>query len=538
MVLDAKTSDMARYELERIPGAAANRVLRDALGKAAGKTRLGIINSLGVRGDRGSVTELRAFALGSSAEEAAAAQSALAQIADDAAVAVLKDAYGKNAGGNRRSAAEAYLQAADRLVQRGNSTAALPIYQTLYAAADLGSVRAAALRGLAVAGGVQANPALLEALYGADLSLQAVAVTALVPGSAGQLTSEMPKLSEAAQVRVLGLLSERGEASAMPAFSIGLKSTSKHVRLAALQGIGPIGDASAVPVVAAFAAGDDAGEQAAARAALARFPGKDVDQALAAGIASGPVRVRREMIRAAGERGAATAAPALLKTARDGDADVRRDSLKALANVGGRNEVSSLVGLVVTPVDPGDRAEAARSLGAVVRRSGSSQINEVLAAYTQATDLEVRAALMRVMGQSGSAEALASLRGALKGQDAAVERAAILALGEWPDATTVPDLLEVARSSANPAHQVLAVRGAVQLICLPNPSRPNQQSARLLADAMSLARQPAEKRAILALLPRYPVKESLDLAASLANDPEVAAEAKAAAARLERTVRR
>jgi hypothetical protein len=53
MLLDAKTSDMARYALERIPGTAADRALRDALGKSGGKTRIGIINSLGVRGERG-----------------------------------------------------------------------------------------------------------------------------------------------------------------------------------------------------------------------------------------------------------------------------------------------------------------------------------------------------------------------------------------------------------------------------------------------------------------------------------------------------
>jgi hypothetical protein len=46
-----------------------------------------------------------------------------------------------------------------------------------------------------------------------------------------------------------------------------------------------------------------------------------------------------------------------------------------------------------------------------------------------------------------------------------------------------------------------------------------------------------EKRAVIALLPRYPVRESLELARASVNDSEVSAEAKAAVARLERTVR-
>jgi HEAT repeat protein len=533
MLADPKTAEMARFALERIPGAAVDRALRDALAKSTGRTRLGIVNTLGIRADAGAVPTLRPLALGTQAAEAAAARSALARIADTAAVAALAEAYAKD-----KSAAEPYLQAADRLAQRGNAAAAVPIYRTLYAAPDPATVRAAALRGLAATAGAQATPILMEALRGADLPLQAVAVHALIATSAGQLIAEMPQLPESAQVRVLAQLSERRDRSALPAFTAALQSQSKHVRLAALQGIGPIGNATSIPAIADLAAGDDAAEQTAARAALARIPGKDVDRAIAAGIAPAAVKVKRELIRAAGERGAVDAAPVLLTTARDADTDIRRESLKALATVGGPAETAGLIALVANPAQPDDRAEAARSLGAVIRRSGAARATDVLAAYSQTADVDARTSFLRVLGQSGNPAALDVLRKAVKDSDAAVARAAILALGEWPDTTTVPDLLAAARAAASPAHQVLAVRGAVQLIGIPDLARPHTDSVKLLADAMSLAKQAAEKRAILALLPRYPVKESLDLASAHTADPEVGAEAKAAAARLERTVKR
>jgi hypothetical protein len=144
---------------------------------------------------------------------------------------------------------------------------------------------------------------------------------------------------------------------------------------------------------------------------------------------------------------------------------------------------------------------------------------------------------MQVMGQSGNPEALAILRSALNDQDPGAGRAAILALTAWPDITPVPDLMATARSASNPAHQVLALRGALQLIGLPAPSRPPRESVKMLAEAMGLAKQAEEKRAVLALLPRFPVREALDLANASVNDSEVAAEAKAAVSRLERTVR-
>ena len=73
-----------------------------------------------------------------------------------------------------------------------------------------------------------------------DPRLQAIAITALIPASTGPLIAEMPKLPEVAQVRILGLLAERGEAAGLPAFTTALQGSSKPVRLAALEGIGRV----------------------------------------------------------------------------------------------------------------------------------------------------------------------------------------------------------------------------------------------------------------------------------------------------------
>ena len=538
MLADPKTAELGRYALERIPGTAVDRALRESLAKTSGRVRVGVIDTLGVRRDEASVAALRPLAFGSQHAEASAALFALARIANPAAIEVLSEAQTKTSGAIRASAAEAYLQAANRLTASGHAAAALPIYKKLYAAGDPATVQAAALHGLGVTGGAQSVPVLMEALHGSDARLQAIAIGTLMPGSAGPLMAEMPKLSEAAQVRILGLLSEHRDASALSAFTTALKSSSKPVRMAALEGIGPIGNPSIVPLLAAIAAGDDPAEQAAARASLGRIPGKDVDQAISDGISSAPGKMKRELIRAAGDRGATAAAPVLLATARESDNDIRRESLRALHDVGSENQITGLVNLVVNPVQPGDRTEAVRSLGAVLRRSDPARIKDVLAAYTPATDMETRTALMRVMGQSGDAEALPVLRAALKDQNADVKRAAILALGEWPNTTPLPDLFEIARTAPDPAHKTLAFRGAMQLIALPNATRPPGDTVKLLAEAMSLAGQADEKRAVLAMLPKYSVKESLDLASTLVNDSEVGAEAKAAVARLQRTVKR
>ena len=61
LLIDDALSDSARYALERIPGEAVDRALISALSATSGTTRIGIINSLGMRGASSASAELRAL---------------------------------------------------------------------------------------------------------------------------------------------------------------------------------------------------------------------------------------------------------------------------------------------------------------------------------------------------------------------------------------------------------------------------------------------------------------------------------------------
>ncbi|MBI4873560.1 MAG: HEAT repeat domain-containing protein, partial [Acidobacteria bacterium] len=168
---------------------------------------------------------------------------------------------------------------------------------------------------------------------------------------------------------------------------------------------------------------------------------------------------------------------------------------------------------------------------AALRRSGGTGIAETIAACQSAERIPVRAALLEVMGQVSAGEALPVLRGSLKDSRPEISRAAILALSEWLTPAPLPDLLEVARTGSNPAQRILALRGFVRLIAAPS-ERSVSETVDLLAQAMRLASQPEEKRAILSSLSNYATRESLKLADEAAADSAIAREAKAAAGRI------
>ena len=145
MLTDPVTSDMARYALERIPGATVDDALRNALQEATGKMKVGIINTLGQRRDSKSVRALRSLISDTDPMIADAAVAALGNIAGPGATRALAQARGKTSGKLRMAVLDAYLKCADELAAQGKKEQALAIYNSLMK--EPKPINIAALRG-------------------------------------------------------------------------------------------------------------------------------------------------------------------------------------------------------------------------------------------------------------------------------------------------------------------------------------------------------------------------------------------------------
>jgi len=143
---DPQLSHMARYALERIPGAEAAAALRDALPKLAAAQKIGAVGSLGVRRDDASIAALAAILTGSDAPLAAAAADALGDIGNEAAAAALTSAAAVPAA-LKPAVADGALAAAEHLAAEGNQPAARAVYKALLAGAPTKPIQLAALRG-------------------------------------------------------------------------------------------------------------------------------------------------------------------------------------------------------------------------------------------------------------------------------------------------------------------------------------------------------------------------------------------------------
>ena len=150
LLLDDELSVFARQALERIPGPEADRALRDAIAKAKGRTRIGIINSVGVRRDPRSVSWL-VKAANEEPEATAAVAKALGEIGTTESAKALETFRGKGTPAQRLAAADAFLICAERLIASGERAQAVKIIEPLTDSSQPAHVRLAANRALSAA---------------------------------------------------------------------------------------------------------------------------------------------------------------------------------------------------------------------------------------------------------------------------------------------------------------------------------------------------------------------------------------------------
>jgi len=530
---------IALYALQRIPGAAADKSLRDAMAAASGKMKIGLINSIGARADRLAVPVLRPLINSPDPQIGAAAAAALGSIADAPAAAALAAARKKPASAILSQILESSLACAARLAEQGDHKIAESIYRELSGANQPELIRIGALEGMMRLGGKESTPLLLKNIRDGDARVRNAAINliASLPGAevTALLIAELPRLSMDGRVRLLYALGRRPDPAAREALRNAAGASEEAPRIASLDGLGNIGTGEDILLLAERAATAKGAEQSIARESLYRLHGPDADRAVLAGIAKAEPKAKLELIRACGERATSSCAEALLATARDADPDIRRESFRALRQTAGRPHITKLIDLMESTADASERSEVGRALASALRRAAKEGEAELIARYASSSAAAKKAALLEVMGQAGSEELLETVRAALKEGDPELRRAAILAATVWSTPAPLPDLLEAARTDASPPHRILALRGVLRLLTLPS-QRSTAETAGILTQSMSLATQADEKKAILALAPRFPHAETLALAETAMNDASVAGEAKMAAERIKKAL--
>lgn len=336
------------------------------------------------------------------------------------------------------------------------------------------------------------------------------------------LLPELPPESRAELIEALG---DRGDLAARPAVLGMLDDEQEAVRAAAVKALGALGGAADVPLLAGKAATGARLEKGAARMSLVRLRGEDVNQAIVSAVGKGDPAERVELLGVLAARGAKETLPTVVAAAEDSEASVCLAALGALRFLADEGQVPTLVKLLRAARDDRQRRTTELALLAVCSRGGEA-CAEGLAAGLGDADVPSRVVLLHGLARSGGPKALEVIVARLKDDDPAVRDEAVRMLSIWPDSAAVEHLSAIAKEAESLRQRVLAIRGLVRLA---SPQDEKPADLKILAEAMSLAKRPQEKRLVLGVLGGVATPESLALATSAVDQAGLAEEAGLAA---------
>ena len=460
----AELSHMARSALEVIPGEEAISALRTALPHLEGNLKVGVINSLGRRGDAKSVALLAPCLHDSDAAVAGASVAALGRIATpEAAQAVLSFREAMPAS-LAPAVTDALLRIARHMLQEGRLEDAAGIYG-IFAASESAQTRLAALQGLLEAEPATAAQRLIAALSALDERFRSC-VEQIVRETADEAVAEsllqaLPQLPIAGRVSVLRALGQRSQAAVRTGALASLVSENQELRLAAISALAYSGQSSDVPLLLQVATSGTDRERNAAVDGLHRLSADGVDEQILQQLESSDAEGRVVLIHAIVARRTPGAASRLINMARAESELVRTEAFVALQAIADASMASELVRLLANTPAGAEREAAERAVW-----KSCSSIADVeqrampLLQQLAGEESSGREALLPALGRVGGARALDVIHAAMKDASAEVRNAAVRALCNWPDAAVADELLALAEHADIESHRIWALAGS------------------------------------------------------------------------------
>src|SRR5579871_201305 len=465
LLTDPKLSDIARYALERNTDPAAGRALRMALTTTSGKTQIGIISSLGDRGDAEAVSALRSLTSSADPVTSEAAITALGKIGTESALTSLRALPATNLIAGR-----AMIRTAIHLADSGKKAEAFRVLEGLAGESHPALIRAEALRGLVTQQSSRAAAMTLSFLTSSDPYLQEVAAEMYDlmrdPATTNQAISAWSGLQAPTQIALLTVLSERREPAAAPIALTAIDSQDPALRSAGIRAAGRIGGAKAATRLIDLTLHGNGQDRNTAREGLINMPGAEAEQTILRIARNGQPDERATLMGVLAERPSPTALTLLLETARGNDPRPAVEAIRALGRVGGPNEHVILIKMLVSTQSEEIRDAAKDAVVAIGQRMGDrNRASEPVLAALPGASSSGKAALLPVLAEIGGDRALEELTQATKTDDVQVKQTAVRVLADtWGDTRPLPTLLAIAKSDPDKTLRIQALRGYLRLV--------------------------------------------------------------------------
>ena len=519
LLSDEELAHAARFALEGIPDPAVDAALRESLGKLEGQQLVGVINSIGVRRDARAVDQLTALLDDSNIEIVSAAEAALGNIANKAAVATLLKRLSEG-GNDSSSTVDACMSAGEMLVANNQKTEAVEVYDAVRKADVPRQLEIAATWSAIRARGNDALPLFEELLAGDDDALFSIALQAarseIAESAVQPLVDALDTAKADRKALIITTLGDLGDAAALSKITPYLHNDSSVLQLAAIGALKQIGDSTVVDALLDVASQDDKAAAEAARDAFNGMTGDGVDSMLIDKLKADSSD--KLLISLAGSRRIAAAIPALWSAAESQDKSVRHAAIRALGENIGPDEINRLMAKAVAAGNDEEEQVTSEALTkACLRAPDREAVVEQLSAQFSQTPPESRKVLFELLRVVGGEKALKIIVAGAQDPSDVVQDASTRALGKWLTADVAPELLTLAKSFKNRKYRIRSMRAYIRVI--QQFGLPPDQRLAMAREALKAAERDDEQILTINALLQFPNPDSLALTTDQLSNP-------------------
>lgn len=526
MLAHPETCEMARMALEAIPGDAAGTALREALSAMKGRPLVGIINSLGARGDAMAVGPLKKSADSDDKQVVEASLRALATIGDEGSMEFLLDRFSHVDDPIPAALAKPVLRCAAKAEGKGEQELVEPIYQRLARKGQPRGVRRASLEALLRLQGDQATATVLSWFADAsDTDRRQVAsghLRSLPDAELDQLLDRLEQLPDAGKLAVIELAASRRGQAVLPMILTMARSDNLDLQVAGIRYLGIVGDESAIDLLIDFLGNGDE-SVAAAQQALAGLPREAVTTALLKALKERP-DIRPPVIDVLIELKCYDAIDPLIEIAANSAPEVYDPALYGLRGIADpdKTDTPRLVKLLLRSQAGRQQDEVEKTILIVAQKLPEDKDRaELVLASLAGVDASLAPKYLPVLGRLGGQAALQKIQDSIESDNTEIRTAAIRALCNWPNAEVADRLLGIAEADASRTFRHWALRAYIRVITLES-ERPENETLTMLKKAMKLAEATEDRQLAVERAATVRTIEAVDWIAEFLEDPALA----------------
>lgn len=494
LLCDEKTSDLARFALESIPGKDVDSALLKQLKQATDKTQIGIIQSLATRRNTKLADILQGYLDSKNVDLVRASLQALARVGGADAMKVLRSA--KVASEFQSSRDMALIDAAYSVAAEGGTKKALAVFEQEYKVGVCLSAVIGAFNGL-IDYGPDPVALLSAALKDKREPLALAAAKASTRMSNDGITKilceTLQNVAPEVQVAIIRALAERGDKAGAPVIKSALASVDKAVQSEAVSACEKLGDSSMINDLMRLTVDGVPGAQQA----LSRIHGEDVNcliQKLLDDSDTAKVRVAIAVLKLRDDR---SVIPRFLRLVESDKSDLRMTAIEALEGFADESEIQALLALLGKNTMPVEQDKIAMVLWRATRamENDDARFAKLWGGVGNGPE-SIRSIILPLASAAGGEESLKVVTEILKsGSDVMKDRAA-RTLFKWQNEMAVKPLVDLIKGTGNEKYKILGMQAVVRLFTDKRSRWSKENKEATLKEILPLMSRPEDKQAL------------------------------------------